>query len=265
MPIITISRGSYSRGKEVAEKVAARLKYDCLSREVLLEASEHFNIPETKLVRALHDAPSILDRFFLGKERYVAFITMAFLDCVRKDNVVYHGLAGHFFLKGVAHALKVRIVSNIEARVREEVAREGITADEALRVLRKDDEERRRWSQSLYGVDTHDPGLYDLVIHINKLSVEDAVDLICQAAGLPQFEATPQSQQVLDDLTLSARIRAALVGRYPQVAVRSDRGRVFVDVEASPAEEKTIIDDIHLAVTDMEDLKEIRVNVRPFS
>jgi hypothetical protein len=40
MPIITISRGCYSRGKEVAEKVAKELGYQCLSREILLEASD---------------------------------------------------------------------------------------------------------------------------------------------------------------------------------------------------------------------------------
>ena len=102
MSIITISRGSYSKGKEVAEEVAQTLGYECVSREILLEASEHFNIPEIKLVRALHDAPSILERFTYGKERYIAYITAAFLEHVHQDNVVYHGLAGQFFLKGVS-------------------------------------------------------------------------------------------------------------------------------------------------------------------
>ena len=41
MSVITVSRGSYSRGKEVAEKVAQELGYACISREVLLEASEN--------------------------------------------------------------------------------------------------------------------------------------------------------------------------------------------------------------------------------
>ena len=50
MSIVTISRGSYSRGKEVAEKLARALNYECISREIILEASEHFNIPELKLV-----------------------------------------------------------------------------------------------------------------------------------------------------------------------------------------------------------------------
>ena len=36
MSIITISRGCYSRGKEVGEKLAQALGYECTSREILL-------------------------------------------------------------------------------------------------------------------------------------------------------------------------------------------------------------------------------------
>ena len=68
MAIITISRGSYSQGKAVAEKLAEKLNYECISRDILLEASEHFNIPEFKLIPAIHDSPSILDRFTHGKK-----------------------------------------------------------------------------------------------------------------------------------------------------------------------------------------------------
>jgi hypothetical protein len=69
MAIVTISRGSYSKGQEVAEKLARRLGYECISREVILEASREFNVSEVKLVRAIHDAPSILDRVGYGKEK----------------------------------------------------------------------------------------------------------------------------------------------------------------------------------------------------
>jgi len=88
MSIITISRGSYSRGKEVAEKIAQRLGYECVSRDVLIEASDEFNIPEIKLVRAIHDSPSVLDRFTHGKEKYVSYIRAAVLKRDMKDNVV---------------------------------------------------------------------------------------------------------------------------------------------------------------------------------
>ena len=113
MPIITISRGSYSRGKEVAEKLAQDLGYECISRDILLQASNEFNLPEIKLIRALHDAPSVLDRFTYGKERYVAYIRSALLTYAQQDNLVYHGLAGHFLLQGIPHVLKVRILADL--------------------------------------------------------------------------------------------------------------------------------------------------------
>ncbi|MFC2123157.1 cytidylate kinase family protein, partial [Bacteroidota bacterium] len=45
MAIVTISRGSYSHGKEIAEKVSQKLGYKCLGRDTIIEASMHFNIP----------------------------------------------------------------------------------------------------------------------------------------------------------------------------------------------------------------------------
>lgn len=232
MAIITISRGSYSRGKEVAEKVAARLGYDCISREVLLEASQRFRIPEIKLVRAIHDAPTILKRFNHDKRAYVAYVQSALTRCVAKGDVVYHGLAGHLLLKGVPHVLKVRIIARMEDRVESEVAREGIGEQEARALIEKDDEERRKWTKSLYGVDPWDSSLYDLVIRIHKLQVDDAVDFICRAAELDRFKATRESQQKMDDLALACEVKAGLVEQGFDVFVRSTFGNVVVYTKA---------------------------------
>jgi cytidylate kinase len=209
MPIITISRGSYSRGKEVAEKLAQKLGYKCISRDILLEASEQFNIPEIKLVRAIHDAPSILERFTHGKERYVAYFRSTLLKHVQKDNVVYHGLAGHYFLRGIPHVIKVRIMADIEDRVQEEMRRENISAEDARYILKKDDDERRRWGIQIYGIDTWDPMLYDMVLYVKSLTVDDAVDLISKAAQLPHFQATPESQRLVDEMAWAAAEEAA--------------------------------------------------------
>ena len=129
-----------------------------------MKASEHFNVPEIKLARAINDAPSIFERLTYGRERYVAYIREALLHQFVKDNVVYHGLAGHFFVPGVCHVLKVRILADLEDRVAEEMKRQGISAEEARTFIKQDDEERYRWSYQLYGIDTRDASLYDLVI-----------------------------------------------------------------------------------------------------
>ena len=105
------------------------------------------------------------------------------------------GLAGHFFLKEIGHVLKVRIITDMEDRIKLEMERQRISREEALAVLKRDDSERRKWSQHLYGIDTADPILYDLVVHVGKVTVDDAVDVICHTVGLPTFKTTFESQK----------------------------------------------------------------------
>jgi cytidylate kinase len=270
MAIITISRGSYSKGKEVAEKAAQRLGFDCVSREVLLETSEHFNIPEIKLVRALHDAPSFLDQFTHGKEKYLAYIESVLIERVIKDNVVYHGLAGHFFLADIPHVLKIRVIADIEDRVKLEMEREHISRDEALRILKKDDYERRQWSMKLYGIDTWDASLYDLVIHIKRITVDHAVDIICKTVALEQFKTTPESQQILTDKALAAHVKARLINSYPGIRVAARERTVYIEI-ASPerlgyfhdAKHQRLAGEIKDAASQVTGVENVEVHVTP--
>jgi cytidylate kinase len=255
MSIVTISRGSYSRGKEVAEKVAERLGYKCISRDVIIEACDEYNVPEVKLVRAIHDAPSILERFTGGKKRFLAYIQAVLLDHFQKDNVVYHGLAGHFLVKDISHVLKVRIIAEMEDRVRLEMQREGISRGEALRILKNDDEERRKWSRYLFGVDTWDPALYDLVLHIKQISSDDAAELICHAVGSAHFQTTAESQRAIDDLVVAAKVRAALVDLKPDAEVSSCNGVVRVEIRSSQLGEEWRIINLAKAVPGVADVE----------
>lgn len=219
MAIITISRGSYSRGKDVAEALAQRLGYECVSRDILLETCEEFSIPEIKMIKALHDAPSILEQFTHGKERYISYFRAAFLTHMAKDNIVYHGLAGHFFLQDISHVLKVRIIASIDDRVKEEMKRENCSEEEARYTLKKDDVERNRWSMALYGKDTWDCNLYDMVLHIGTMTVDDVVDILTAIIEKGRFNATPESLQLIQTKALFANIHTNIVNIAPRATV----------------------------------------------
>lgn len=264
MGVITISRGSYSKGKDIAERLARNLGYECISRDILLEASEHFNIPEIKLIRAIHDAPSVLDRFKHGKQRYVNFIREALLEHIKRDNVVYHGLAGHFFVDNIPNILKVRILANIEDRVKEEMARENITEEEARHILVKDDEERRKWSMFLYGIDTKDSSLYDIVLHVDNLKVDDVVEILSDVAKRPCFQTTKESQMILEDHYTAAKARAALFDGFPEADVACRNGVVYVKVETDLSLEKKVVEEVENTLKNMDEVKGVRVSVIPF-
>jgi cytidylate kinase len=264
MAIITISRGSFSKGKEIAEKLAARLDYRCISRDILLEASKEFNIPDMKLVRAIHDAPSVLERFTYGKERYIAFIRNELLEKIQDDNVIYHGLAGHFLLKEIPNVMKVRIIANMETRIREEMKRENIKRFEARYLLHKDDEERRKWSLSLYGIDTNDPKLYDLVLNISSISVDDAVEILFNTAQMKCFQINQKSKQAIEDQLLASRIQSVLIEKYPTAKVCCRNGECTVSIKAPLLKEKKISEQVLKMIRKIPGIKEIKTMVNPF-
>ena len=210
MAIITISRGSFSHGKEIAEKVAAKLGYECISREVLIEASEFFHVPEMKLTKSIHDAPGILERMMHGKEQYISYIRAALLQHVKNDNVVYHGHAGHLLVPEFPNVLKVRILAELEDRIALLQKREKMSREKALAYIEKEDKQRAMWTKYLYNVDISDPKLYDLMIHLQRLTVNDAVDIICTAATSPSYQLTPKQKKEIQDLAISSHAKAKL-------------------------------------------------------
>lgn len=259
--IITISRGSYSHGKEIAEKVAEKLGYECIARKALLEASEEYNIPEVKLERAIKEAPSVLDRFVGGKQRYIAYIKAALTCHVRAGNVVYHGLAGHWFLEGISHVLKVRVNACMEDRARIVMGRDKISREEAIAAVKDADQERYNWSMSLHGVDHNDSHLYDLVLHLRRIPMDFAVDMICDLSQSKHFQVTDESRQVMEDVALAANVRCHLIGLKPDIEVTAREGVVHVNTAAYPMYKDTLTREIRGLAMQVEGVKKVEVEL----
>jgi hypothetical protein len=107
----------------------------------------------------------------------------------------------------------------VEDRLLAVMQEQHLGREQAIHFLKREDRARKAWSRQFHGVDITDPGLYDLVIHINKLSVDDVADIICETAAKPKFRALPESQRAIENLALAAEIRAALLDDYPGCAV----------------------------------------------
>lgn len=259
MGIITVARGSYSYGQEIAEKVAQTLGYDCISREIILEASEIFNIPEIKLIQAFDDAPSILDRFMQGKRKYIAYTRSVLLQYLTKGNLVYHGLAGHFFVEGISHVLKVLITADMENRISLVMERDHVSRKEASFLINRIDDQRRRWGKTLYGIEPWDPCLYDLSLHIGRITVEDAVDTICRVSMLRQFQITPESEKALDDLVLTVKVENFLLDARPTVDVHVDNKFVYLKPTAPLSERSEIVSRMGEIMKTIPDIRGIEV------
>jgi len=201
MPIITISRCSYTHGKDVAEAVAKTLGYTCISREALLDASQEFNVPGIKLVGEL---PIILEQTVFNKYRYISYIRSELLRHLAKDNVVYHGFCGHAFFKDIDHVLKVQITADLEDRVKLVMNRDGFSRNEALLFIKTMDDARKKWCQNLYKIDLSKINQYDISLNISKFPRDKAVDIICKIATLERYKTTANSRRAMDELLIAA-------------------------------------------------------------
>jgi cytidylate kinase len=227
MGIITISRGCYSHGREIAEKIADRLGYECVDNKFLWDASEYFNVPEMQLMKTIHDPPSFFERLTHGRDTFLSYIRAALLERIKKGNVVYHGYAGHLLLADIPHVLKVRVLAQMNARIEMVSRLEKISPREATKRIEEEDRQRSHWTRAIYGQDITDPRLYDLVVQIGPMTLDDACDVICSAARSAAARTDAEDMQKITDLAIASHVQAVLQN-YGPLAVTCDAGNVRI-------------------------------------
>jgi cytidylate kinase len=241
MSVITISRGSFSGGKLLAECLAQKLGYRCIDRDVIVERAAVSGISQEKLREALEKPPGFLERFKHNKYVYLALIQAALTEEVRGGRAIYHGLAGHLLLSGGPQILRTRIIAPMEFRIRMAQERLKISREEAVAQIEQADQDRKRWTHFLYGVDWGSPELYDLVINLEQMTIETACVVVSAAIRSRCFEFTPECQQRMDDLALASRVRATLALNPPtshlELEVTARKGAISIKGKLSGARE----------------------------
>ncbi|MGI9103158.1 MAG: cytidylate kinase family protein [Terriglobales bacterium] len=210
MPIITISRGSFSGGKTLAECLASRLGYRCIDRDDVIQKAAVWGVSQEDLRKAIEEPPAFLGQSQHTKYVYLAFIQAALTEEVRKGNAVYHGLAGHLLLGKGPHVLRTRIIAPMEYRIAKVQERMKCNRREAIAYIHKMDEDRRKWTEFLYGVEWADASLYDMVMNLEQMTLDEACELIAAASQMRSFEFTAEAQQAIQDLATSSAVKAML-------------------------------------------------------
>jgi cytidylate kinase len=206
--IITISRGTMSGGKAVAQCLAARLQYPCVGREVLQEAAAALGASEETVLHKLQTPPGPWDLLKGERTAYVVAVQAALASQCLGGNLVYHGLAGQLLLRDVPGVLRVRLIAPLAARVQAVLAQHAHTHHAAAeRYIRKVDQRRRRWVRVMYGADLTDTTLYELTINLESITLDTACVTIAELAGQPQYEVTDERRRQFADFAAACRRR----------------------------------------------------------
>jgi cytidylate kinase len=210
MPVVAMTREMGSLGSPIAQEVARRLDYEFLRNDILRSVAHEYRVHEARLVGAVEEAPGLLERLRPPRFRYRAYLEAAVLDAALRDRVVLVGRWSTLFLRGIPHAVRVRVCAPPDVRTRRVMERHAIDHEAAARRVAAYDEGVRARMRQMFAVDWTDPLLYDLVINTGAVSVTTAVGQVLGLAAAVEFQLTAASRQLVADRALAARVRAIL-------------------------------------------------------
>jgi len=211
MAIITISRGSFAGGKAVAERLSQQLGCPLLSREeVVHQAAQDYGLQESELIKLLSESPHFWQQALGKRLAYVKCVTASLFEHARDGNLIHHGHVGHILLSGIPYVLRIRVIANMDFRIQMAANVEHLTREQAIAHIQNTDAQRRRWVQTLYGVDWEDPAQYTAVLNISQLGVEGTCATIARMAELPEFQPTAETRRLFENQRLASRVWVAL-------------------------------------------------------
>jgi cytidylate kinase len=246
MSVVTIAHAAYSGGSAIAEKVASLLNYRSIDREVLIEASKRYGIPEAKYTEVLEAEGHWWERWRESLRLYRITLQAAMCEVVEGGQVVYYGRAGRQLLPGIRHVLTVLVVAPIDYRIEQVRAQKGMDAENARQYLREIDRVRSRRFRALFNDDWQDPVGQDLVLNGSRFNAEVGASLIADTVRRSEFQPTAESIKAFQNLATTARVQAALITsaktRNVVLNVKCDNGQVTISgILADPDLEKEIV------------------------
>jgi two-component system, OmpR family, response regulator CpxR len=232
MPVITIFSGSYCNAEEVAQGIAVDLGYKLIRDEAIVaEASKRFQLEEGKLARAIAGKVSVFNKFTREKERALASLKVVLADWLKQDDLLFLGFLGQLIPRDISHVLKVCIIAELKYRTRVAAGAEGLSEKDALKRLHKDDEARVLWAEQLFKKrDPWAPEFYDIVIPMDKNSVDAAAQVIRSNVEKDVVQVTEASRQALEDFVLAAQVDLKLAREGHDVSVSASDGDVLITI-----------------------------------
>jgi cytidylate kinase len=219
MSIITISHEAFGNGRAIAERVAGILSYRCISREVLIKASESYGITQAKLFEVLEEKPHHWWAQLLESPGvYRVVLRAALCEIAQQGNIVYHGRAGQELLPGIRHVLNVFVDTPRRYRIHEVKTRKELTEEAANKYLDELDRIRARRLKELFNIDWRDPTRYDLILNTSRMSTETAARMIAEVSQREEYRPTTESLEAIRDLTINARVEAVLI-TSPEISI----------------------------------------------
>jgi len=234
MAIVAMSREMGSLGKDVAQRLAEALGVEVAHHEVIDHLADRMRMRKSHVVSYLEGRQGFLERLTANDAAMHIHTADEILGLAEaRGGIVLRGWGATALLRGVQHAIRVRVCAPRE--VRAERMMERLETGDRGRVLgeiAKSDEAYGAIMRRLFDVDAFDANHYDLVLNTERIAVDECVDEILHHLRSARFAETDAARATLRDRALAARVRGALRlderTRDCRIAVDANDGHVVL-------------------------------------
>jgi cytidylate kinase len=249
MSVIAMTQEMATLGKDVALGVAEKLGLQLVRHEVGDMVAGRMQVKKGLIRRIREGKASRIEKWSADEKTISIFTAEEVFDLAVKGNVLIRGWGATLLLRSVPHIPCIRVCAPLEVRVKrlmerletddEELARHEIEIDAGARAARMGE---------AFGVNWGDPVLYDLTLNTERVAIRTCVDQVVALARSAEFQETPASRRVLEDLALQARALAALKADSRtagiDIAVEAKDGRVIARGIVVNDREKSLVKDV---------------------
>jgi len=197
MAVITISKEFGTESEKVASLVAEKLGYEYIGENLVAEIAKELNISESEAAMFRQTSQSRILRFV---DRYTCSIVQKVVDrehgCLddknyyevtkklvqnvhEAGNVIILGWGGQCLLKGKPDTLHVRLIKDMDLKIKEVMQSENLSSKAAKVFIDREEGDLKAYIKQYFQEDWGAAHLYDLIIDMGKTSVEKAADMIC--------------------------------------------------------------------------------------
>ncbi|MDY0039466.1 MAG: cytidylate kinase-like family protein, partial [Desulforhabdus sp.] len=204
MAVITISREPGVGGEEIAARLAGKLGFLLVDKAHLTRLWREINLEDEELSSVDERVPT--DEQALGGEveAYARLLPDLLAQLAEEHDLVIIGRASQALFRDRPGTLHVRIIGTRDFRVRQLQDKEGLSPRRARRQIRELEQQRSRYIRYLYRLNWADITLYDLIIRMDRLSIDQALKLIMAAAAEMRLQTVPRRrivENLLPELT----------------------------------------------------------------
>ena len=163
------------------------MQWDLLDQEIVDYMNTHYGTPRCLIQRVDEKHENWLSALItshiggigFSEDTYTHRVAVLMMMAASHGDVVIVGRGARFVLPK-DRGLSVRVVASMDYRTQQVMRDQGLEEKDAHRYIVDTDHDRNAYIKSHFGVNATDPHLYDLVLNVTNLSIDEAADTIVE-------------------------------------------------------------------------------------